>query len=391
MHNIGSLDPSGGTGVSHRVDQDSFPEVSNGHVNLFKEGILAGGRGSPEPSSEGSSSNCKTASGPVHKQVVPRGEEGWIVSTSGEPETTKLLCPEDALQNGRVRNDQRPIANRRLDVYTGLEGCLSVSGNCPGAPKVSKVHVGGENIRVYMSSIWFVQCSSHVYEAPTSSHGILTKAGAAINHLPGRHIDNASVQRRLATAGRFDDTSARVLGLHNQQGEVTTGSISADTVLGIPSEFQGNEILPSRGESSGHSSILPRGLDPGQNINPAAITVAGQTECSVPGSIVGPSPLPPDAAVEDTIIQKVEVIQHTGDSRPESNRRIAMVEGLSEDMEREGHHSPNSRHGNRDGCFYNRMGSSMSGSQDRRATRMGGTRSPVLMRVACSLWDWCLQ
>jgi len=45
MDNIGSLDPTGGTRLSDRADQDPFSEVPDGHLNDVEGGILAGGRG----------------------------------------------------------------------------------------------------------------------------------------------------------------------------------------------------------------------------------------------------------------------------------------------------------------------------------------------------------
>ena len=73
--NIGSLDPTGGTRLSDRVGQDPFSEVADGHFNNFKGGILVGGRGSPEPTSEGSSGNCNLLPGPIYKQVVSGGKD----------------------------------------------------------------------------------------------------------------------------------------------------------------------------------------------------------------------------------------------------------------------------------------------------------------------------
>ena len=63
-----------------------------------------------------------------------------------------------------------------------------------------------------------------------------------------------------------------------------------------------------RGKSTEHNPYLPGGLDPGQDVNTAAITVAGQVECSISGHTISFSPLLSVAAVEDPVTQKVEVI-----------------------------------------------------------------------------------
>ena len=176
-NNIGPLDSTGGTRLSHQVGQASLPP--NDHFSIVKRRVLAGEGGSPEPASERSSGNGIYLPGPIHKQAVPCSKERRIVQTHGESETSELLCPEIPFQNGRVRNDQGSIANRRLDVYLGH---IPVGSSCPGTQEFSEVHVGQKNLRVHLSSIWTSQCSPHICKVSPASHGILAEAGTTIDH-----------------------------------------------------------------------------------------------------------------------------------------------------------------------------------------------------------------
>ena len=117
---------------------------------MSRDGVLAGGGGSPKPPSEMSGGDGTLLPGPICKQVISCTQERWIIQTCGEPEAIELLCQEITFQDGRVRNDQGSTVERRLDMYLGLKGCIPVSSNCLGTP-----------------------------------HGLFAEAGTTSNHLPG--------------------------------------------------------------------------------------------------------------------------------------------------------------------------------------------------------------
>ena len=112
--------------------------------------------------------------------------------------------------------------------------------------------------------------------------------------------------------------------------------------------FQTNEVLPSGGENTRHCSSLPGDSGPGKVVNSTTVTTFGQVERRLPSGPISPNTLPSTATV---VTQKVEVIRHTGDLRPKSSRGATMVERSIEELEREGHSSPTSRHGDRNRCL----------------------------------------
>ena len=98
-------------------------------------------------------------------------------------------------------------------MYLGPERCISVSSNCPG----TWIYVEREDPRVYMSSIWTLQCSSHIHKTPLPSHGSSVEAETAIDNLPGRPPDYGSVQGRLAAPDGDDNPAAGVVRVYNKQ------------------------------------------------------------------------------------------------------------------------------------------------------------------------------
>ena len=180
--NIRPLDSTGGTGVSHRVDQAPLSDLPYHHLSEIKGGIHASGGRSPEFASERGSGSGRPVSGPVYKQAVSGNKKRWIFPTSGEPETSKPLCPEMPLQDGGVGNDQGFVAGGGLDVLPGPTGCIPVSVSYSITQEVSAFHVGQQDVRVYLPPIWTLQCPLHLYKAPSTSHGAPVDARATVHN-----------------------------------------------------------------------------------------------------------------------------------------------------------------------------------------------------------------
>ena len=374
-NNVRSLDTTGGTRLPHRMEQTALPDLPSYHLSEVRRGVHAGdGRGA-EPASERSSSNSVTLPGTICEQIVLGGKEGRILPPSGEPATTELLCEETPLQNGRVRDDQGSAAGRRLDVFTGPKGRIPVSISVQRGQEILAIYLGQQDVRVHLPSIWALQCPPHLYKTPPASDGTSTDTRSSVHYLSGRHPDNASIQGGVAASGTDDSTSAGISGLYYQRRQITAGPIPGDSIPGVSSGCQTNEVLPSGGENTRHCSGLPGDPGPGKVVNSTTVTTFGQVECGLPSSSVSPNSLPSTATVENPVTQKVKVIRHTGDLRPKSGRGAVMVERSTEELEWEGHSSPTSRHGDRNRCLQHWLGSSVSRSQDRRTVVPAGAGS----------------
>ena len=305
-------------------------------------------------------------SGPIHKQAVPGGKERWVLSTSGESEASELFCSEVSLQDGGVNDDQGSVATEGLDVHPGFERCIPVSVNFPRRQEVSAFYMGWQDVRVHLPPIWTMQCSPHYYKTPPPSYGTLAETRHMIHYIPGRHTIHALVQRGFAPSGRAGSPVTGIPGLHHQQGKIPTDPVSENPILGNPSELPRDEILPSRGNSHGYHTEMSRCPISESAVSPTPITAPRQISSSFPGSFISSNSLPSTPTSKDTVVQKVKVIRHTGDSGSDGKRGAAVVEGSAEVVQWKGYRSSSPKHGDRDGCLHSRMGNGVPRYQDRR-------------------------
>ena len=214
--------------------------------------------------------------------------------------------------------------------------------------------------------------------------------------------------------------------------------------------FQTNEVLPSGGENTRHCSSLPGDSGPGKVVNSTTVMTFGQVKHCLPSGPISPNTLPSTAAVLSAPICYRQLQQLKIQSLKRSRLFDTLVTLDQRAVEELLWWKDQLRNWNgRDivppppdinRCLQHWLGSSVSRSQDRRTmvpagastahkcSRVdssllgsedicerqpqgldaypfengqclspnlcqsdGGTCSPELMRVACSLWDWCLQ
>ena len=354
------------TGLPHRVDQTPLSDLPSHHISKVKRGIQASRTRGPEFVSKRSSCLGTPTSGPIHKQAVPGGKERWVLSTSGESEASELFCSEVSFQDGGVNDDQGPVATEGLDVHPGFERCVPVSVSFPRRQEVSAFYMGWQDVPVHLPPVWTMQCSPHFYKTPPPSYGTLAETRDTFHYIPGRHTIHAPVQRGFTLSGRAGSPVTGIPGLHHQQGKIPTDPVSEDPILGNPSELPRDEILPSRGKSHGYHTEMSRCPISESAVSPTPITAPRQVSSSFPGSVISSNSLPSTPTSKDTVVQKVEVIRHTGDSRSDGKRGAAVVEGSAEVVQWKGYRSSSPKHGDRDGCLHSRMGSGVPRYQDGR-------------------------
>ena len=305
-------------------------------------------------------------SGPIHKQAVPGGKERWVLSTSGESEASELFCSEVSLQDGGVNDDQGSVATEGLDVHPGFERRVPVSVSFPRRQEVSAFYMGWQDVPVHLPPVWTMQCSPHFYKTPSPSYGTLAETRDTFHYIPGRHTIHAPDQRGFAPSGRVGSPVTGIPGLHHQQGKIPTDPVSEDPILGNPSELPRDEILSSRGKSHGYHTEMSRCPISESAVSPTPITAPRQISSSFPGSFISSNSLPSTPTSKDTVVQKVEVIRHTGDSESDGKRGAAVVEGSAEVVQWKGYRSSSPKHGDRDGCLHSRMGSGVPRYKDGR-------------------------
>ena len=131
----------------------------------------------------------------------------------------------------------------------------------------------------------------YLYKTPPTSDGTPTDTKSSVHYISGRYPDNASIQGGVAASGAADSTSAGILVLYYQRRQITAGSVPGDSIPGVSSGCQTNEVLPSRGENTRHCSGLSGDPGPGKVVNSTTVTTFGQVERGLPSSSVSPSML----------------------------------------------------------------------------------------------------
>ena len=141
-NNLGPLGPAGCEGVLDQMDQGTLSNHASHHFNEVGGSFPAGGGGSPVPTSKASSGGGPSLQRSVHKSSIPSEEKGWLSPASYQFETTKWVCAETALQDGRLGYGERSPSVRRLDVFLGPQGCIPLGSHCQGTPQISLFPLG---------------------------------------------------------------------------------------------------------------------------------------------------------------------------------------------------------------------------------------------------------
>ena len=115
--------------------------------------------------------------GPVHQLTLFGREEGWIPLTCNQLEATKHFHSEETLQEGRCQYDQGSSAIMGLNVFPGPQGSISDSSNCQKISQVPLFSMGCQNIWIYLTPLWTLQCPTSLHETLTSSNGLLHARG----------------------------------------------------------------------------------------------------------------------------------------------------------------------------------------------------------------------
>ena len=155
------------------------------------------------------------------------GDEGLgVVETSGRFVYAQSEGPQDSLQDGDSPVCASVCAERRLDGFHRLEGCILANPHTPGQSQVSQIRSFESSISVQSSVFRSLYCSAGFY--PGHSSGVSLSASPGYPHV--------SIPGRLATPGLFSSSSSPGTGdsnpsmsgpwNHNQLGEIQSHSIA---------------------------------------------------------------------------------------------------------------------------------------------------------------------
>ena len=236
--------------------------------------------------------------------LLPGGKEGQIfIQTSDQPQATEHLYPEGTFQDGGGQYNQKPTAARGLDVLFGSQGCLSCSPNCQRAPQVSLFPVEWQNFRIHMPPIWPLQCPSCFHETPAPSDGLFVLSGYANYHLPRRHPSDASGQDNTLARSGVDVQLTGSTGVHNQPTQITDCSGTTNSILGIYSGFQSDEVVASSRETRQHCTDLPEPEETTTDFSSLTVSTTRENDSGSPSSSLSSNTILTLTTAENTIIE----------------------------------------------------------------------------------------
>ena len=219
-------------------------------------------RGSKEADAEEShiSGGCSTKS--VHQSDICSPKEGWVTKARGKPKTTKHLCEEEPFQDGRS-----PYQEGRLDGLNRSERRIPIISGGSGTSQVFVIPMESVDLRVPMPPIRLEQCSSHLHEAPKTSHGNLKIKGLEIGNIYRRYPPHGTVTRRAEQRDPGGNSVPTTSGVYDQLGEVSADALPENHLPGLPNRFTSDDALSPRGEETTYPAGLQDSSVPGSSIS----------------------------------------------------------------------------------------------------------------------------
>ena len=318
-----------------------------------------------ERSSGGSEHSRRSVSvNTVHLET--RREE----STSVQPKITETLCTAGEVQTGGSGHGSDASPTRKLHDETRFTGCILHGAHTRATQEVPKTAISEQNIRIPMSSIRSFTC-------PESFHTIAQACGSSAAcvrdptcDLLGRHPDHASGSTGDCQDFQYGSSTIGELGMPYQTGEMLPPSNSSTSILRSPPRFQEDDHCSTDGEGSKPSGRECQSIKEQKLLNAPISCNDWQNESNVENRY--PPSSPTLSGLTASIYQMSSPVgtSHTipassSSSRLASTGRVKMVD-LSDDFttQRCSTPSPANRYDNRDGCLYQRLGSSMQRHTD---------------------------
>ena len=293
-------------------------------------------------------------------------QKEWANEASYQLEVPQPVGGCSSLQNGGHCHTKRPPESQGLDGEGRSEGCILHHSNSPSTSAVPKVHGQRPLFPVHLSPVWPVMCPLDIHKGNETFDGPPEGMGSQDNYIYRRHVDPGRVQGIGNSAPGSVVVSPRGSGFHCQQGKVPPMPIPGTGISGIASRLTEPATQTAQREVESDSQGGRTAPSEDSGVSPAALTVLGEIECSIPGS-PGGSPvlqsttrgLTESPSARGSELQS-DIITVQG-----SSGRIGLVAVSAGQLEWEDCHSDASTSSDTIGCLPDRLGCSMRRSEHR--------------------------
>ena len=145
--------------------------------------------------------------------IVFGDQKGWQFQTCGQFKTPESFCQETTFQNGGVIHAEGDSPSIGLDVFCRLKGHTQTS-------TVPPLHVGQQDVRVYLPSLWAVQHPKNIYKTAEASDGAPQSTGTESHNFFGQHLHNEPIQAGFTASGEGHGEPIGGSRFYHQLGEV---------------------------------------------------------------------------------------------------------------------------------------------------------------------------
>ena len=170
-------------------------------------------------------------------QNLSSAKEGRKVQASNEPASSEQTYTVPPFQNGRYPCSSGSFADRRLDVPYRSQGRLFQHTYTPEPQKVPQVSMAASSLRVCLPTLWPFISTSCVHKDPQTSDGILQVPRGAGGDISRRSANNAPRQRRGSTTPLPGIDHSGSSGVSGELSEVPVDSGSDSSISGVFSEL----------------------------------------------------------------------------------------------------------------------------------------------------------
>ena len=367
--------PAISSGILSGTGMHSSPANSTLSTSQPPTPVSRGGR-SPEALRQAGHSPCNAMPRTVPQQALPGLQEGQFLLASGQLETTQSIHDQVPLQDGRDQYVEGPSDEKRLDGFTGCEGCLLLSGCEGGGQKVPPIHLGRTAIRILMPTLWSEQCPMGVHQVVETDSGFPQATGNQTGDIFRRHDSPSSIQGRPRGSNESDKSDAQTVGVHNQLGKVTADPIPTHSVPGILDRPEEHDDSSHQREDRAISPDLQGCQTAGKTLSEGPIQTNWKNDCPDSSNHSGPTVVPEPAECKKSGPTQVRILQSDGGLDTRGPGGAGLVDHDDVFLQRTECFESGTRFDNGIGCIPIGMGSSVQRYPHRRPLipfRVSGT------------------
>lgn len=307
---------------------------------------------------------------------VPQREERRNSQTCVQFEEAEPVSNVPAFQDGGLSHAEKPDQTQRSLHEGGPKGRLLLCGNGGERQTIPQIQLAGQPVSVPVSPIRACISTEGFHKVDETDSGTDEKTGSQADHLPGRHSVNESEYTEAAGGGQHPLLSVGEIGISGQYGEISARTDAGDRISGDFSELQKDGTQSPAGKT--HQSARQMHGLPARPESDG--TANGGTDWNAVidngGSVASTTALQTPAVEKDKGSHSQHVIRGNSDSLCGMQRGATMVDLTPGTSKRPDLDLGQPRHGYRDRCQSNGLGSSVERKGDKRPVDSDRERGP---------------